>query len=90
MCCLLAALALVGPRVTILVWWPLQMERWESAFDSFWVAFLGFIFLPWTTLVFVAVAPAGSVRGFDWFFLGLAVMADVASYSGGAYGSKDR
>ncbi len=90
MCCLLTALVLVGPRLTILIWWPLAMGRWEAAFDSFWLPFLGFLIAPWTTLMYVAVAPTGSLVGIDWFFLGIAIVADVASYSGGAYGNRDR
>ena len=44
---------------------------------------LGLIFLPWTTIMFVLVAPAGIV-GWDWLWLGLAVFADIAWYTGGA------
>jgi hypothetical protein len=90
MCCLLTMLVLVGPRITILIWWPLNMNRWEAAFDSFWLPFLGFLIAPWTTLMYVGVAPTGSIDGADWFFLGIAILADVASYSGGAYGNRDR
>jgi hypothetical protein len=28
--------------------------------------------------------------GFDWVWLGLALVADIASYSGGAYGNRNR
>jgi hypothetical protein len=81
---------LLGPRITIVIWWLAGMERWESAFASFWVPFLGFFFLPWTTLVFVVVAPSGSVVGVDWLFLTLAFLGDLASYSSGAYGNRER
>lgn len=33
------------------------------------------------TLMYVIVYP---VHGFDWVFLGLALLADIVSYSGGA------
>lgn len=39
--------------------------------------------------MYVIVA-AGGVTGFDWFWVALAVVADIASYSGGAYGNRDR
>ncbi len=74
----------------MLIWWPLAMDRWKSAFDSFWLPFIGFLIAPWTTLMFVAVAPTGSIVGIDWFFLGIAFLADLGSYSGGAYGNRDR
>jgi len=50
---------------------------------------LGFLLAPWTTLMYVVVAPAG-IDGFDWFWIGLAVLADLASYAGSAYGGRGR
>jgi hypothetical protein len=88
--CLLTTLVLLGPRFAILIWWPLDSLRWEVAFDSFWLPFLGFLFVPWTTLMYVAVAPAGTVVGIDWLWLGIALLTDLASYSGGAYGNRGR
>ena len=60
-----------------------------AAFDTFFVPLLGFLFLPWTTLMFVLVSPLG-VEGIDWLWIGLAVAADVASYAGGAIGGRGR
>lgn len=47
---------------------------------------MGLIFLPWLTLMYVIVFP---VVGFDWVWLGLALLADIASYSGGVYKRKE-
>ena len=47
------------------------------------------IFVPWLTLMYVIVAPGGIV-GFDWFWLGLALVEDIAAYGGGGYGNRDR
>jgi hypothetical protein len=90
MCCLVTALVLIGPRATIVVWWLVSMDRWKSAFDSFLVPFLGFLIAPWTTLMYVLVAPTGEVVGIDWFWLGVAALVDLTSYSGGAYGNRER
>ena len=89
MCCLLTTLGLIGPRAAILVWWIWQPVRWEDAFSNFWVAFLGFLFAPWTTLSWVLVAPGG-VSGFDVVIVGMGVIADLATYFGGGYGNRDR
>ena len=35
-------------------------------------------------------SPITGVSGFDWVWLGLAVVADIASYGGGAYGNRER
>jgi hypothetical protein len=74
-------LVFLGPRAGILFWWLADQDRWEEVFDSFFWPLLGFIFLPWTTLMYVGVEPSG-VEGFDWFWLGIAFLADLAMYSG--------
>ena len=82
MCCTLTALLFVGPRLAILVWYLFTPAYVNSAFDSFIWGFLGFLFLPWTTLMYIAIYPGGII-GFDWILLGLGIFADMASYFGG-------
>ncbi|MCP4165385.1 MAG: hypothetical protein GY759_05775 [Chloroflexi bacterium] len=89
MCCFFTTLVLFGPRLAILLWWLIQPLRWQATFSTFIWPLLGFIFLPWTTLMYVLVAPGGVV-GFDWFWLGLMFIADIGSYVGGGYGNRDR
>ena len=86
--CLLLSLLFLGPRAAILVYWLGWPARWEVAFSSFVVPLVGFLFLPWTTLMYLLVAPSG-VDGFDYLFIGLALLLDVASLSGGGvYGRR--
>jgi hypothetical protein len=82
MCCIATSLVLLGPRLAGLLWWIFAPERWDRSFSSFIWPVLGLIFVPWTTLMYVIVKPGG-VAGFDWIWLGLSLVADVASYSGG-------
>ena len=89
MCCLVAALFALGPRAAILVWWLLQPVRWNTTFDTFLWPFLGFVFAPWTTLMYVAVAPAG-INGFDFVWLAFGVAFDLAGWFGGAFSGRDR
>jgi hypothetical protein len=89
MCCFFAALVFLGPRVGILIWWLINPLYFQSIFDGWILPLLGFIILPWTMLMYIAIAPGGII-GFDWIILGLGVLADVASYSGSAYGNRDR
>jgi hypothetical protein len=83
MCCFFASLFFFGPRLAFLVFWLLDSIKVSKALEvfdfSFLAALLGLIFLPWTILVFVIVAPLDS---YDWFWLGLGIMADVLSYLG--------
>jgi hypothetical protein len=87
MCCAFLGLVLLGPRIVGAFWWLFQPLRWEAAFLG-WIGWwwiwpvLGLIFLPWTTIMYVLVAPLGIV-GLDWLWLALAVVADIASYGGG-------
>jgi len=89
MCCAIAVLFALGPRAAILVWWLFDQLRWAAAFDTFIWPFLGFLLAPWTTLMYVAVFPAG-INGFDYLFLGLGVVFDVFSWFGGGYTNRDR
>lgn len=86
--CMFFTLLLAGPRAGILLWWLINPDRWDRAFDTWVWPALGFIFLPWTTLVFVAVAPFGSVAGWDWFWLALAFFIDLMSWGSGGYGRR--
>jgi hypothetical protein len=63
-----------GPRVAIV--------------DSLMWPFLGFIFFPWTTVMFVIVAPSGSLVGFDWLWRGLAIATDLSVHVGSGYGGR--
>lgn len=82
------SLVILGPRAIGAFWWILQPLRWELAFNNFfgiwWIwPIAGLVFLPWTTLMYVIVAPGGVV-GWDWLWLGLMFVGDLASYGGGA------
>jgi len=90
MCCFFATLMTLGPRAAILVWWLIDTTRWEAAFSSFFWAFFGFIFLPWTTLSWVAVWSPGGLTGFDWVILGLGLFLDILSYGSSEYGRRER
>lgn len=88
MCCFFTALLLFGPRLAILVWWIYSPVYITNLFQIWIWPFLGLIFLPWTTLMYMVVAP-GSIIGFDWILLGLGVFADMATYFG-SYRERER
>jgi uncharacterized BrkB/YihY/UPF0761 family membrane protein len=87
MCCAFLLLLTLGPRIFGAFWWIFQPIRWQAAFSSwpsaYWIwPILGIIFLPWTTIMYILVAPGG-VTGWDWLWIGIMVFADIASYGGG-------
>jgi len=89
MCCLFTTLFLLGPRAAIVIWWIASPTRWSLAFSSWAWPVIGFVVAPWTTLMWVIVSPGGVV-GIDWLFVALAVAADIAMWSGGAWGNRSR
>ncbi len=91
MCCLFSTLVVLGPRAAIIVWYLLDPTKWNVAFNTVLWPILGFIFLPWTTLMWVLVASdPGGVTGLDIVFLIIAIFFDFASWGGGAYSNKSR
>jgi hypothetical protein len=89
MCCLITSLFLLGPRAAILIWWLIEPGRWAATFDTFVWPFLGFLFLPWTTLIYVAVFPFG-IDGFDWLWLGFGLLFDLGTWFGGGFSNRNR
>src|SRR4051812_36363808 len=84
MCCVVAALFTLGPRAAILLWWLVQPIRWSETFDTFLWPLVGFLILPWTTLMYVLVYPGG-MEGFDYIGLGMGGARDVFGGAGGGY-----
>jgi len=90
MCCFLTILIFLGPRFAGIIWWFVRPAYWNAAFDSIIWPILGLIFLPWTTLMYVAISPGGINGLFEWGFLILAVIIDIGAYTGGGFGNRDR
>jgi hypothetical protein len=89
MCCFFTTVLLLGPRAAVLIWWLIRPAYYQAVFQGFIWPILGLIFAPWTTLMYLLVAPGG-VRLFDWVWLGLAILVDLGTYAGGGYGNRDR
>jgi hypothetical protein len=84
MCCLWVVLVFLGPRVGGALWWLVQPARWNAAFTNWLWPLLGLIFVPWATIMWVLVAPLGSPAGWDWLWIGLGLVADIAWWAGAA------
>ncbi len=82
-CCLAVLLLLIGPRLFLVGVW--LTTNWYNAFDSSLVAFLGWLFLPYTSLawMYVHFNNAGLVEGGYLVLLILAVLFDIGVFSGG-------
>jgi hypothetical protein len=74
---------MLSPRFAIFLL-ELFTNKLDLAFNSFWLGFAGFLFLPWTTLVYaLAYDPFDGVTGLGIFLVVFAFIVDVASWFGG-------
>lgn len=82
MACLVVLLAFISPRLALFGIF-LFSDLLSRAFDSWFVPFLGFFLLPWTTLAYAAMWGVGSngVHGFEWFIVILAFVIDLGSWA---------
>jgi len=74
----------------LMVWFarPVMMD---AAFGSFILPCLGFLFLPFTTLMYVfLIQGVGSIQGLDWVWLFLAVILDLASIGAAGVSNRNR
>jgi len=82
-CCLLLVVFLLGPRIAIVLL-ALFTAYFERPFDGLLIPFLGFLFLPLTTLAYAwAINTRGEVAGVHLLILILAVMADLGVFGRG-------
>jgi len=83
MCCVIALLAFLGPRLVIFLLWLLT-NYLSRAFDAFLLPFLGFLFLPWTTIAFaIAQNEFGGLSGIGLLIVVLGFLADIGILGGG-------
>jgi hypothetical protein len=88
MCCVLALLAFVGPRVVLFLLF-LFSNYLQRAFDSFLLPFIGFLFLPWTTIAWaIAQNEFGGANGVGLLVIVLGFLGDVGVLGGGARGRR--
>jgi hypothetical protein len=88
--CLLALFALVTPRFVIVILW-LFTSYLARAFESFIWPFIGFIFLPTTTLAYaVAQNELDGVRGWGLVLVILGVLIDLGLLGRGARARRSR
>jgi uncharacterized membrane protein YuzA (DUF378 family) len=79
--CLFALIAMLSPRLAVLILW-LFTNYVDRAFAGFVLPLLGLIFAPWTTLMYVLVDVApGGIHVAGWILVGLGAVLDISSYS---------
>jgi len=86
--CLVVLLGAFFPRIALLFIWLARPALFQAALSPLF-AIAGIIFLPFTTLFYVLLwNPTTGIQGFDWVWIGLAVVIDLASYGTSAFGGR--
>ena len=88
--CLVILLGAVFPRTAIVL---LELfSNWnDTAFDSFWIGFAGWLFLPYTTLAYVLMDQWGDpISGFGWVIVAFAFLVDLGSWFGSSRTQQQR
>ncbi len=84
MCCVLILLAFFTPRIVLFILW-LFTDYLIRAFDGFLLPFLGFLFLPATTLAYaIAQNELGGLNGLGVVVVLVGLAVDVGLLGGGA------
>lgn len=79
--CLVAALALITPRVVIVLL-VIFSDYIGEAYDGFLIPFLGFLFLPLTTLAYAYAQHNGGLDGFRLALFVIALLIDLGIIGG--------
>jgi hypothetical protein len=88
MCCVLALLAFLGPRLVLFLLW-LFTNYLMRAFDGFLLPFIGFLFLPWTTIAWaIAQNEFTGANGIGLLVIALGFLLDIGVLGGGARGRR--
>jgi hypothetical protein len=88
--CLLALAAWLSPRF-VMVLLQLFTDRLAIAFDSGWIGWFGFFFLPYTAVFYaLCYKPLVGVSGFGWFVVALGFLIDIGAWGNGARSGNSR
>ena len=78
-------------RILLLTYWLARPMQMTAAFNTFIIPCLGFVFLPFTTLMYVVlIQGVGGLQGLDWLWLIIAVILDVATLSTAGFANRNR
>lgn len=79
-------------RIVLLMFWIARPLQWEAAFSTAIWPCLGWLFLPFTTLIYawLVQGPGHTLQGLDWLWLILAVLIDLAGIAAAGYSNRNR
>lgn len=85
--CITIIFGAIMPRLALLAGWSNDPTYWNALFGSqLWLG-LGFVFLPWTTLIYGFAAPNG-LNLLNIVFIAMAVLLDLGTWGLGFFGGR--
>ena len=88
--CFVFLIGAFAPRFALFLTWLFSDKISQAISSNFW-AFLGFLFLPYTTFFYVfAYAPIQGVSGIGWVFVILGLLLDLGNWTGGGRAAASR
>jgi len=89
--CLVALAAWLSPRFVLAMMWIFQWDRLSLAFDSFLMGFVGFLLVPYTTVIYVlCYRPGFGVSGFGWILVIVGLLIDIGSWGNAGQRGRQR
>jgi hypothetical protein len=86
----LTAFTAAFSRMALLIFWISRPVAWNATFSTAILPCLGFLFLPFTTLVYAwLMQGVGGIQGIDWLWLGLAAFSDIATIASAGYANRN-
>jgi hypothetical protein len=85
--CINAIFGFILPRLALLAAWSNDSAYWNSLLGSQLLLGLGWLVLPWTTLIY-GFAASNGMTFLNWIFVLLAVAADLGTYGLGFFGGR--
>ena len=90
--CFVGCIAVAFPRVACFLVWFFGGSYFTRAFGSWLWPFLGFLFLPLTTLAFAfgmnTLGAPGEMEPMGWLLVLIALASDLGLWRGGAHGAR--
>lgn len=92
--CLFGIFGALAPRLALILLWLARPVYFNAVFGSGFLACIGFLFLPFTTLIYALLAEPTLGRGvglnfLDWIILIFAFLIDIGAVGGAAYANKN-
>jgi hypothetical protein len=84
---MMAILGALLPRFLLLVGWVNDAEYWANLFGATLWSVAGFLFLPWTMLVY-GIAQTNGMTLLNWIFVAIAFAIDLGTWGVGVFAAR--